>query len=167
MVAVQTSLVIVFLVLVLVSLACAGALWFMRRHRIAQRALLPQYSEKVEDPSPRQSYHKRVSAAVVSITGQAGLVTTDLSANSARPQSPSALPQIHITFPEEVDTDGKTQSGRVVVVHMDDKGAVGMEPVHPDDKPPAYSADGRFVSLDLERYGGLKEKESMPPRAQS
>ena len=70
------------------------------------------------------------------------------------PQSP--IPEIRITFPEEVDETGKRQSGRVVVVRVGESG-VGLEPV--DEKLPSYEKDGeRFQSLDLERIGGLVEK---------
>jgi len=77
-------------------------------------------------------------------------------ANSDAPLS-SPVPEIRITFPEEVDTEGKRQSGRVVVVHVGDT-SLGMEP-HSNDLP-AYqvSESDRFHSLDLERIGGLKEK---------
>lgn len=87
-----------------------------------------------------------------------------LASTSSAPTSP--LPQIHITFPEEVDasTGQPTQgSGRVVKVFVDDKGGVGMEPVSKEEEAlPAYNKDGRFVSLDLDRIGGLKEMERRP-----
>lgn len=167
--ATTTGLLVALLVLVIISASCVGALWYLRRVRRAREGILPQYSEKGA-LSPRNSHHKRVSAAVVSPTTQAGLFAaaekSPLSATSA-PVTPANLPAIHVTFPEEVGSDGKRMSGRVVVVHMDDKGGVGMAPVHPEDQPPAYTTDGRFVSLDLERIGGLKEKErpAMPPAA--
>jgi len=71
----------------------------------------------------------------------------------------SPVPEIRITFPDEVDETGKRQSGRVVVVRVGEH-SVGLEPVG-DDALPAYArnADGsRFDSLDLDRIGGLKEK---------
>lgn len=54
----------------------------------------------------------------------------------------------------------KTGSGRVVKVFVDDKGGLGMEPVNSEDGLPPYVANegSRFVSLDLERMGGLKER---------
>lgn len=73
------------------------------------------------------------------------------------PQSP--VPEIRITFPEEVDDHGKRQSGRVVVVRVGDNGGVGLEPVSEKLPPYQYSESDRFHSLDLDRIGGLKEKD--------
>ena len=75
------------------------------------------------------------------------------------PESPrSPVPEIRITFPEEDDSGNKCTSGRVVVVKMSEKGAVGLEPFI-DDHLPTYQKSERLESLDLERMGGLKEKE--------
>lgn len=77
--------------------------------------------------------------------------------NSTPPPS-SPIPEIRITFPEEFDEAGKQQSGRVVVVRVGET-SVGMEPF--SEKLPAYqqSEADRFQSLDLDRIGGLQEKE--------
>lgn len=75
--------------------------------------------------------------------------------SDSRPSSP--VPEIRITFPEELDEKGKRHS-RVVVVRVGDNG-IGLEPV-PEDLPAYQQHQGdRFHSLDLERIGGLKEKE--------
>ena len=81
-----------------------------------------------------------------------------LDQSTSPPASP--IPEIRITFPEEVeDTTGKRKSGRVVVVRISDNGGVGLEP-YEEKLPPYQSSDSdRFQSLDLERMGGLKEKE--------
>ena len=77
---------------------------------------------------------------------------------ASTPSSPD-VPEIRITFPEEVDETGKRTSGRVVVVKVGEH-SVGMEPVREEDLPPyKREEDARFQSLDLERMGGLKEKE--------
>lgn len=82
-----------------------------------------------------------------------------LNDESTAPPS-STLPEIRITFPEEVDSAGKRQSGRVVVVHVGDTG-MGMEPCM--EKLPSYrQSGGRFEEIDLERIGGLNEKETRP-----
>ena len=73
------------------------------------------------------------------------------------PRSP--VPEIRITFPEEDDEGNKRLSGRVVVVKISDKGSVGLEPYKDDHLPPYQKTDERFQSLDLERIGGLKEKD--------
>jgi hypothetical protein len=80
-----------------------------------------------------------------------------LDHSNSPPQNP--IPEIHITFPEEYDEEGKRTSGRVVVVRVGDNG-VGLEPV---ETPPAYQDDRRFESLDLQRIGGLIEKARNPP----
>jgi len=72
---------------------------------------------------------------------------------------PSPLPEIRITFPDEVDTTGRPQSGRVVVVRMGDNGAVGLEPLEDPLPPYQRTEGGRFQSVDLDSIGGLKEKE--------
>jgi hypothetical protein len=76
------------------------------------------------------------------------------------PDSPtSPVPEIRITFPDEVDESGKRQSGRVVVVRVGEH-SVGLEPVQEDLPPYQRDASDRFDSLDLDRIGGLKEKDS-------
>lgn len=46
------------------------------------------------------------------------------------------------------------------MVRIGDSGSIGMEPVGEDALPPYQSSDAeRFQSLDLERMGGLKEKD--------
>jgi len=80
--------------------------------------------------------------------------------NSSSPPA-SPVPEIRITFPEEEDESGKRKSGRVVVVRISEAGSVGLEPCQ-EELPPYQSSDAdRFQSLDLERMGGLKEKEDM------
>ncbi|GAM86076.1 hypothetical protein ANO11243_040860 [Dothideomycetidae sp. 11243] len=73
----------------------------------------------------------------------------------------SPVPEIRITLPEEMDHTGNRRSGRVVVVHVGES-TVGYEPY--DEKLPPYqhSESERFQSLDLDRIGGLKEKEFRP-----
>jgi len=84
--------------------------------------------------------------------------------NSSSPPS-AAVPEIHITFPDEEEKSSGHQKGRVVIVHITDSGSVGMEPLIRDNLPPYQKEDAaRFQSLDLERIGGLREKESPPQR---
>jgi hypothetical protein len=87
-----------------------------------------------------------------------------LIANSAN-QSPSAVPQIRVTFPDDDEHTGQPRPGRVVVVHVTDTGSVGMSPLQSGPAPPYQQADAeRFQSLDLERMGGLREKDSSQQR---
>lgn len=82
-----------------------------------------------------------------------------IQASDSPPQSP--VPEIRITFPDEMDRNGKPrpQSGRVVVVRMGENNVYGLEPMN-EPAPPYQPREGeRFQSLDLNRMGGLKEKE--------
>ena len=75
---------------------------------------------------------------------------------------PSPVPEIRVTFPDDEDEDksGKPKSPRVVVVRISETGGVGYEPYTEENLPSYQSSEGgRFESLDLDRMGGLKEKE--------
>ncbi len=76
------------------------------------------------------------------------------------PLSPENVPEIRITFPDEQDESGRLKSGRVVVVRVGET-SIGLEPLQ-DEQLPAYEKEGgeRFHSIDMDRIGGLKEKES-------
>ena len=148
----QTTLLIALLTLFVLAVVLVGALFFLRRVRRARKEAEPQLPlyEK------RQSSHRRLTIT----TGRESVVVyqekKDLLANSSSPPA-SPVPEIRITFPDEVDSAGKRQSGRVVVVRVGEH-SVGMEPLQ-EDLPP-YERDGdRFDSLDLDRIGGLKEKD--------
>ena len=168
------GLLTTFLVLIIVSIACVGALWFLRRTRRARQAagLIPFEDDNDKLSTPKKRGHRRASGISIASTmsfssekRKSGSKFVDeekqeFLRNTTPPPS-GGLPQIRITFPEETDEDGKKQSGRVVVLHVDDKGGVGMEPLPEGEQLPPYEQD-RFVSLDLERIGGLKEKEYVP-----
>ncbi|KAI9709080.1 MAG: hypothetical protein M1820_003526 [Bogoriella megaspora] len=151
-------LLITLLIIVLLGFVLMGALYFLKKRRDSIKDVeeaLPAYSEK---PAQRGSHHRH-SALMSSKHPEPIYVIHEkqdlLSNSSSPPQSP--VPEIRITFPEEVDDAGKRQSGKVVVVRVGENG-VGLEPV--SEIPPPYQQDGRFQSLDLDRIGGLKEKES-------
>lgn len=82
-----------------------------------------------------------------------------LSNPNSPPHSPDNVPQIHITFPDETDDQGRLKSGRVVVVRVGDT-SVGLEPVK-DEPLPAYEKESGagFYSIDMDEIGGLKEKD--------
>ena len=159
----MSTLVVVLLVLLIVIVALVGALLFFRQRRKTRKSdELPMYSEKRISTSSTHSHHRRVNvrpSQSIHIYHERQILE-----NASEPSSPSSsLPEIRITFPEEVDASGKRQSGRVVVVHVGDSG-VGLEPVT-EKLPPYQRTEGeRFHSVDLERVGGLveTEKESRP-----
>ncbi|KAK7535540.1 hypothetical protein IWX49DRAFT_556586 [Phyllosticta citricarpa] len=159
----MTKLLIALLVLVLVAFLSVIALFMLRRARNAKKqSELPMYNE--HDPNAKVSHHHRsltLTTAPPYPGDNRGSIYVydekkDLMNEARSPDSP--IPEIRITFPEEVDDKGSKQPGRVVVVRVGEH-SVGLEPVQDEQLPP-YQKDenDRFVSLDLERIGGLKEK---------
>lgn len=153
------ALIVSLLMLVLLGLMLIGALIFLRnmrraRHEAEMKAQLPLYEK-------RQSNHSRLTITAMPYKGRESVVVYEkerlMRSNPDSPSSP--VPEIRITFPDEVDESGKRQSGRVVVVRVGDH-SVGLEPVQEDLPPYQRDASDRFDSLDLDRIGGLKEKDS-------
>ncbi|KAF2660161.1 hypothetical protein K491DRAFT_674942 [Lophiostoma macrostomum CBS 122681] len=151
----MVSLLVSLLVLVILGLALVGALFFLRHVRKTKKAAeLPLYEK-------RQSGHRRLTITATPYgKGRESVLVyqekQDLMANSSSPPA-SPVPEIRITFPDEVDAAGKRQSGRVVVVRVGEH-SVGLEPLREDLPPYQRDASDRFDSLDLDRMGGLKEK---------
>lgn len=148
---------IAFLIVLFCAMVTAVMLVRVRRRRfLEQQARLPRYQ-------PR-SHHRSASVTNVPIQGRNEAVYVydekmNLIANSS-PESSRAIPEIRITFPEEENQRGESKQGRVVVVHISDTGSIGMAPLDHEDLPPYQRHDnGRFQSLDLDRIGGLKEKD--------
>jgi len=156
-------LIFVFFTLLLLAGLCSIALFFLRRRRLAkkQAALLPKYHQP--------SHHRSPSISNFNMNGKNESIFVydekmNLIHNSSSPPS-TAVPEIHITFPDEDGVSGADQKGRVVVVHITDTGSVGMEPLNHDKLPPYQQEDAaRFQSLDLDRIGGLREKTSPEQR---
>ncbi|CAL5868295.1 uncharacterized protein PFLUO_LOCUS2519 [Penicillium psychrofluorescens] len=153
------DLLIALLVLILIALALVGGLLVLRRKRNARKdqSVLP-----IHNGQCTQSHHSRRLTITASRTDSVLVYDEkrNLMENSDSPP-PSPVPEIRITFPEEEDESGKRKSGRMVVVRISDAGSVGLEPCH-EELPPYQTTDtGRFHSLDIERMGGLKEKEDV------
>jgi hypothetical protein len=155
----HVALLVSLLMLVLLGMILIGALMFLRSMRRARKAAeansqLPLYEK-------RQSNHRLTITAMPYKGRESVVVYEKEQLMRSNPESPSSpVPEIRITFPDEVDESGKRQSGRVVVVRVGDH-SVGLEPVSEDDLPPYQrDASDRFDSLDLDRIGGLKEKDS-------
>lgn len=145
------------LLIVLVSLSFAGlisvgllyAVRKYRAHRSARHSVLPSYhshSRNIHDlhvnASPYYDEKRRNSGS---------------SSPGSGPSSP--VPEIRITFPDDVDGQGRQLKGRVVVVRVGEKGGVGLEPVR-DEQLPKYERDGKkWDELDMDLMGGLKEKK--------
>ncbi|KAJ4524039.1 hypothetical protein HRR83_002157 [Exophiala dermatitidis] len=157
-------LLFVFFGLLLIASILSFILLCLRRKRLArERALLPTYQQ------PTYSHHRSPSINNLNQDGKNESIFVydekmNLIHNSSSPAS-TAVPEIHITFPDEAGNSGNKQQGRVVVVHITESGSVGMEPLHREPLPPYQKEDAdRFQSLDLDRIGGLKEKEPLGQR---
>lgn len=153
----MVNLLISLLVLVLFGIALVGALLVLRRKRQGRKlSELPVHNGQCV------TTHNRFTITATPGKHESVFVYDEKRSfleNSSSPPS-GAVPEIRITFPEEEDESGKRKSGRVVVVRISEHGGVGLEPCHEEELPPYQSNDsGRFQSLDLERMGGLKEKE--------
>lgn len=149
------DLMIALLVLVLVGLALVGGLLVLRRKKRNSRKqnVLPVHNGEAPAHQRRLTISTNKSDSIMVYDEKRNLME-----NSDSPP-PSPVPEIRITFPEEEDESGKRKSGRMVIVRISDAGSVGLEPCH-EELPPYQSNDtGRFQSLDMERIGGLKEKE--------
>ncbi|KAJ4398800.1 hypothetical protein N0V91_009930 [Didymella pomorum] len=143
-------------ILVVLALVLMGALIWLRNIRRARKEAAQQLP----------LYEKRQSGRRLTITmpgkGRESVVVysekQDLI-DSAASSPTSPVPEIRITFPDEVDESGKRQSGRVVVVRVGEH-SVGLEPVNENLPPYQDDSSDRFDSLDLDRIGGLKEKDN-------
>ena len=159
-----TALLIALLVLVILTLLCVGALFVIR---IVRRRRQAQHDPSLPAPSGMQQRfsHRRLTITAapfgrhsVPIQVRADEKQGFLDEKS-EPGSP--VPEIRITFPDEVDGAGKKTEGRVVVVKISEQGSVGLSPCHEEPAPPYQQVAGeRLRSLDLERIGGLREKGS-------
>lgn len=150
----MAALLIALVVLLIIALLCVIALYFMRWRKRSIRA----GSLAIDDEEKSASHHHhrvtvRPHESIIVYQEKQSLID-----NSEAPPSANSVPEIRIHFPEEVDTLGKRQSGRVVVVRVGDY-SIGLEPVSENLPPYQKSESDRFQSLDLERIGGLKEKD--------
>ncbi|KAF1833900.1 hypothetical protein BDW02DRAFT_589298 [Decorospora gaudefroyi] len=149
------ALLVTFMMIILVGMLCIAGLMLLRsvrraRKQAATNAQLPVYEK-------RKSNLNRLTITAMPYNGRESVVVYSEKQNLMdSPTSP--VPEIRITFPDEVDESGKQQSGRVVIVRVGDH-SVGLEPVNDDLPPYQRDASDRFDSLDLDRIGGLKEKD--------
>ena len=156
------NLLIALLVLVffgLLAFALLVLLRRMRRQKQMRNETLPQYQEV-----KRTGNHRRLTIQTgpngrSSIIVLGGKGQPMLANPHSPPHSPDNVPEIHITFPDEQDEQGRPRSGRVVVVRVGET-SVGLEPLN-DEQLPAYEKESKtqFFAIDMDKIGGLKEKE--------
>ncbi|KAJ5980077.1 hypothetical protein N7481_007375 [Penicillium waksmanii] len=151
----MVDLLISLLVLVLLALALVAGLLVLRRKRQAMKqSVLPVHNGQVPTHNRGMTITTNRTDSVMVCDEKRSLMD-----NSSSPP-PSPVPEIRITFPEEEDASGK-RSSKMVVVRISEHGSYGLEPCN-EELPPYQTTDyGRFHSLDIERMGGLKEKEDM------
>ncbi|KAI0390805.1 hypothetical protein F5Y17DRAFT_443142 [Xylariaceae sp. FL0594] len=150
---------IALLALVLSGLILTLALLMLRRHR--QQLLhqqLPSYKD-IENGAGRNTRRLTIQTP----NGKSSIVVVNgrpmLADPQAPPHSPKNVPEIHITFPDEHDEHGRPRNGRVLLVRVGET-TIGLEPLR-DEQLPAYEKQGSsdFYSIDMDRIGGLKEKD--------
>lgn len=166
----MVNLLIALVVLFATVALCIGTLLIFRQMQLKKKeqdalmggdASLPMYSEKDASTSHLSltGSSSRHSRLIITTHSPVFSEKEALMRGVGSPTSPD-VPEIRITFPEEVDEAGKKTNGRVVVVKVGDH-SVGLEPVRESEDLPAYRQkdSSRFESLDLERMGGLKERD--------
>ncbi|KAI3337365.1 hypothetical protein HD806DRAFT_476435 [Xylariaceae sp. AK1471] len=152
---------IALLVIVLFGLLLAGALMVLRRLRQQQQLLdqsLPMYND-IEHEAGRNTRRLTIQTP----NGKSSIVVVNgrpmLADPHSPPHSPTNVPEIHITFPDEQDEHGRQKNGRVLLVRVGET-TIGLEPLK-EEQLPAYEKEGSnaFYSIDMDRIGGLKEKD--------
>ncbi|TGO53514.1 hypothetical protein BOTNAR_0293g00030 [Botryotinia narcissicola] len=161
----MVDLLIALMILVFIGLCLTGALYIvrkLRRNRAVARQQLPLHNEQT------RSNHRRLTITATPYGGRGSTIhvydeKSSMMDSDRAPLSPEDVPEIRITFPDEHDeSTGHKKSGRVVIVRVGETG-VGLEPLKDQDQLPAYEKETggtRFQSIDMDRIGGLKEKES-------
>ncbi|TRX91343.1 hypothetical protein FHL15_007765 [Xylaria flabelliformis] len=145
----------------LFGLALVGTLMLLQRHRRQQQLqdqTLPRYND-LEYGAGQTTRRLTIQTP----EGKSSIVVVNgrpmLADPNAPPHSPTNVPQIHITFPDEHDEQGRRKNGRVLLVRVGET-TIGLEPLK-EEQLPAYDKEGSnsFYSIDMDRIGGLKEKD--------
>lgn len=140
----------------LVLIAILIMLRRMRHQQTTPEDTLPPYSDIKQGDG-------RNTLTIQTADGRQSIVVVNgrpmLADPNSPPHSPNNIPEIHITFPDEHDENGRRQSGRVLVVRVGEA-TVGLEPVK-EEQLPAYEKENSngFYSIDMDNIGGLKEKD--------
>ncbi|OTB07213.1 hypothetical protein M426DRAFT_318245 [Hypoxylon sp. CI-4A] len=153
------DLMIAFLGVAFFALVCVAILVMVRRAKRERqqqlRETLPQYNDIKHDDARRLTIQTADGrSSILVLNGRPMLADPN-----APPYSPTNVPEIHITFPDEQDEAGRQKSGRVLVVRVGET-SVGLEPMK-EEQLPAYEKESStgFYSIDMDQIGGLKEKD--------
>ncbi|KAI2615481.1 hypothetical protein GGR54DRAFT_612705 [Hypoxylon sp. NC1633] len=155
------NLMIAFLGIAFFALVMVALLLMLRRAKREQqlkKETLPQYND-----IKHGNGHNTRRLTIQTADGRSSILVVNgrpmLADPNSPPHSPSNIPEIHITFPDEQDADGRNKTGRVVVVRVGET-TVGLEPVK-EEQLPAYEKESStgFYSIDMDQIGGLKEKD--------
>ncbi|KAK8090196.1 hypothetical protein PG997_005157 [Apiospora hydei] len=163
------DLLITLLGVAFVALLLTALLLLLRRMKRQQQAGhqelegddgLPQYSDlKIDGQNSRR-------LTIQTPNGHSSIFVVDhrpmLADPNAPPHSPTNVPQIHITFPDEQDEQGRNKSGRVMVVRVGET-TVGMEPIRDEQLP--RLREGEQTRLLLDRYGPDRRPKGEGPLA--
>ncbi|KAI0914349.1 hypothetical protein F4824DRAFT_457390 [Ustulina deusta] len=148
--------------LALFGLALVGSLLMLQRLRRRQQLLdqtLPKYND-IKHEAGRNTRRLTIQTP----NGKSSIVVVNgrpmLADPNSPPHSPTNVPEIHITFPDEQDEQGRRKNGRVLLVRVGET-TIGLEPLK-EEQLPAYEKEGNnaFYSIDMDRIGGLREKEA-------
>lgn len=140
------------LLLVFTILSCAALLYFIKKYR-QDKGLSSTDSSKSRGLTITAIPFRRNS------NSHASEKQALMGSCSPMPLTPDSVPEIRITFPEEEDAQGRRKSARVVIVSVGEAGVGFVRDVPEESLPPYQKHDG-FSSVDLEKIGGLKEKET-------
>lgn len=157
------NLLIALFVLLFFALLSFSMLMLLRRHRLKKRMMATSLPRYQDEDIKRTGNHQRLTIQTgngrssVIVFGKDGQPM--LANPHSPPHSPDNVPQIHITFPDEQDEQGRPKSGRAFIVRVGET-TVGLEPLH-EEQLPAYEKESKsqFYAVDLDKVGGLKEKE--------
>jgi hypothetical protein len=159
------DLMLGFLGLLLFALVLVAVLLWLRRvkrQRMQRDDTLPRYNDLKHD---NMDGFKANRLTIQTADGRSSVLYLNnnnrpmLADPASPPYSPTNIPEIHITFPDEQDEHGRQKDGRVVVVRVGDA-TYGLEPVR-EEQLPAYEKESSngFYSIDMDKIGGLKEKD--------
>jgi hypothetical protein len=143
---------------ILVTIGLFTVRYYRRRSTLRASAPILPTHRNASMSSIRKPHHRRSASVNISPMSFAAPVLSEKESllSPAQKRESVAVPEIRITFPEEVDSvSGKRQS-RVVVVKLADNGSVGMQPCDMETLS-SKRASSEWKSLDLEKMGGLRD----------